>query len=408
MKILLFGDAPMALNEGGINQTLYNLFSFIEPENFLGVTEVDQKSLKKLGSTDPYTNRYKSYKLNYIDLKLNRLTRLLLPVIDRINFFIFKKNKYKRLKYEINQFAPDIIILCSNTASGILMHDKLFDSKSIKIPIVPYFMDDWMYKIKLDYLGKTVHKLIGKILKANKNWMMIGEELGNILSKRYNAKPYEVLYIRNPVDLSDAPKNTIYHKNNPFTIAYAGALWPMHFDSFIVFAKAVKLIASTQNIQLVLYTQQSQWDWRKNNLEPLGVIYGGHLPYNQIHNKLNQADALLVTASFNKENYTHSKASLQTKITDYCKSKRLIISCAPSYAANNKFLKDNNCGVCIETNDPIVIGKNILNIIETMNDYQKYVTNAWDSLRSFSKETVHENIQSFLKSTIEQFKPIYH
>lgn len=401
MKVLLFGDAPMALNEGGINQTLYNLFCFIKPENFLGITEVDIKSLRKIGSTEPYTNRYRSYKLNQIYLPLNRFTQFLLPIINRVNFYIYQHSKYQKLKKEIASFAPDVIISCSNTSSGILMHHKLLDNNTISAPVIPYFMDDWMYKNKPIYIGKLVHDIISSMLQKNTNWMMIGEELKNILTERYQAKPENVLYIRNPVDLSDAPEDSIYHKNNPFTIAYAGALWPMHFDSFYTFAKAVKLLSAKQNIQLLLYTQESQWNWRKAELEPLGVVYGGHLPYHQVHKKLNQADALLITASFSKENYTHSKASLQTKITDYCKSKRLIISCGPSYTANNIFIKDNNCGICIETNKEEGIVTQLTEVIANMEEYQSCVSNAWNTLHNFSKETVHQKIKDFLNLSIQ-------
>lgn len=401
MKILLLGDAPMALNEGGINQTLYNLFCFIKPEDFLGITEVDLKTLEKIGSTEPYTKRYRSYKLNQINFPVNRFTQYFIPAINRINFFLYQHKDYKELKQEINLFAPNIIISCSNTAAGILMHDKLLNNSKISAPIIPYFMDDWMYKNKRDYLGKSVDRIIRHMLQKNKHWMMISEELETILAERYQAKPAKVLHIRNPVDLSDAPKDSVYIKNNPFTIAYAGALWPMHFDSFYAFAKAVKQLAKTQNIQLVLYTQESQWNWRKSELEPLGVIYGGHLPYNQIHQKLNKADTLLITASFNKENYTHTKASLQTKITDYCKSKRLIISCAPSYAANNNFIKENNCGICIETDEVKEIAKKLSEVMVTMDDNQSYVSNAWNILQDFSKETVHQKLKNFLQSSLQ-------
>lgn len=400
MKVLLFGDAPMALNEGGINQTLYNLFCFIEPENFLGITEVDIKSLQKIGSTEPYTNRYRSYKLNFINIRLNRLTKYLLPFINRINFFIFQHNSYKKLKYEISSFAPHVIISCSNTAAGILMHHKLFNNDTIKTPVIPYFMDDWMYKIRLDYAGKTVEQIIMKMLQNNKHWMMISKELETILTERYQTKPENVLYIRNPVDLADAPVDSIYQKSIPFKIAYAGALWPMHFDSFLAFAKAVQKLNVSQKIQIVLYTQESQWNWRKSELEPLNVVYGGHVPYNQIHHKLNQADVLLITASFSKENYTHSKASLQTKITDYCKSKRLIISCGPSYSANNNFIKDNNCGICIETNNVEEIAYQLSEIVANMEANQTYVNNAWNTLQNFSKEIVHQKIKDFLQLSL--------
>lgn len=401
MKVLLFGDAPMALNEGGINQTLYNLFSFIAPQDFMGITEVDQKTLRKLGSTEPYTNRYKSYKLNLINIPVNRFTKFIIPTINRINFYIFQKNAYKKLKQEIALFAPDVIISCSNTPSGILMHDKLLDKNSISAPVIPYFMDDWMYKNEEDKVGKLVHNTIRNMLQKNQYWMMIGEELGNLLAERYQTKPEKILYIRNPVDLSDAPKDSSATPHEPFKFAYAGALWPMHFDSFLAFAKALQLLPTKQKAQLILYTQESQWSWRKAELEPLGIIYGGHLPYHKIHQKLNEADALLITASFSKENYTHSTGSLQTKITDYCKSKRLIVSCAPNYAANNKFIKSRNCGVCIETGDVQKIKNQVVEIINNYSDYQNLVTNAWDTLHDFSKEVVHQKIKDFLQLSLQ-------
>lgn len=401
MRVLLFGDAPMALNEGGINQTLYNIFSFVKPEDFLGITEVNAKSLKKLGSTEPYTNRYKSYKLNVVNLPVNRFSKFLLPLINKINFYFFQHNSYTNLKNEIISFSPDVIVSCSNTASGILMHDKLFNDPTFSIPIIPYFMDDWMYKIKPDKIGKAVNIIIQSMLRKNNYWMMIGEQLGKILAERYQAKPEKILYVRNPVDLNDAPKDKPFIKNNPFKIAYAGALWPMHFDSFLAFAKAVKLVSDTQKVELILYTQVSQWNWRKTELEHLNVVYGGHLPYNQIHQKLNEADALLITASFTQENYTHSTASLQTKITDYCKSKSLIISCAPSYAANNKFIIKNNCGICIETNNEQEIAESLIEIMDNMDSYQKYIVNAWNTLQECSKDTVHQKVKDFLELAIQ-------
>lgn len=402
MKVLLFGDAPMALNEGGINQTLYNLFCFIKPEHFLGITEVDLKSLQKIGSTKPYTHRYRSYKLNQINIPANRFTKYLSSIINSINFFFYQHKTYKKLKNEIELFAPDVIISCSNTIAGILMHDKLLNNYNTSTPVIPYFMDDWMYKNKHDKAGKLVEQIIKNMLQKNKFWMMISKELELLLAERYQAKPEKVLHIRNPVDLSDAPQDSIYQKNEPFVIAYAGALWPMHFDSFLAFAKAVNKLAAEENIQLVLYTQESQWNWRKSELEPLKVIYGGHLPYNQIHQKLNEADALLITASFNQENYTHTKASLQTKITDYCKSKRLIISCAPSYSANNNFIKENNCGICIESNNVNEIASQLLKISQNMDVNQHYVNNAWISLDNFSKDAVHQRIKDFLQLSLQQ------
>ncbi|MEO6520461.1 MAG: hypothetical protein ABIN91_02215 [Mucilaginibacter sp.] len=399
LKILLLSDAPMSLNEGGISQTLYNLFSFVEPENILAIAPKEE--LRTRQPTAPYNTRYKSYISSWLNLPPNRITKYLFSFVRWLNFSICQISSYRELKNDIAGFNPDVIISCPNSPIGVLMHHKLLGDIK-QIPIIPYFMDDWMYQSKTKWLGGNVQKLVCEILSQNKRWIMISNELAEIFRERYRVFPEKVLAARNPVDMSNAPIDKEYKKGDPFTIAYAGALWPMHYDSFYSVAKAVQCLAVDNSIELLWYGPQSQWDWRKKELTLLGVVYGGHLPYTQVHATLNKADALLITSSFKPEYYTHSKGSLQTKITDYCKAKRLIISCGPSYSANHNFIKQMDCGICIETNDSKVIAEQLTLIIHNIEKHQYHVANGWESLKNFSTEIVHLNLKSFLISTIEE------
>jgi glycosyltransferase involved in cell wall biosynthesis len=406
LKVLLFGDAPMALNEGGINQTLYNIFSFIKPENFMGVSIFTEDYLKKLGSTGPYTSRYRSFQNYWIKLPNVKFIRNLAPFVERLNYTraqLANNKSVKKLIQDIDEFNADVVVVCCNFPIGILLYNKLLNNKKFVAPIIPYFMDDWMYNNNFKWLNGSVQSIIKDMLQKNPYWMTIGKELAEILMDRYEANPQKVLYIRNPVDLSNAPEDKPYIKNKPFTIAYAGALWPMHYDSFLAFAKAVHLISTDSDpVKLVIYTQQNHWDHRKADLEPLGVEYKGHLPYSQVHQALNKADALLITSSFTKEYYNHSRASLQTKITDYCLAKRLIISVGPTYSANHNFIKQNECGVCIETNDENLIAPQLIEIIAHINEYQKYVSNAFESLKDFTKESTQVRLNQFLVEVVDQ------
>lgn len=395
-KILLLSDAVMSLNEGGICQTLYNLFSFIEPENLLAIAPIEELAVKQ--PTAPFTNCYKSYKYFWLKIPNNRITKYFVPVIQWLNFSICQFKSYGRLKEAIRVFDPDIIISCPNSPIGVLMHKKLLGHARYSECIIPYFMDDWMYKSNTKWLGGDVNSVISEMLCQNKLWIMISNELADIFKERYKAHPDKVLAARNPVDTSNAPADKAYIKGNPFTIAYAGALWPMHYDSFYAVAKAVQHMSAINSIQLIWYTPADYWEWRKADLIPLGVIYGGHIAYKDVHATLNKADALLITSSFKPDYYTHSKGSLQTKITDYCKAKRLIISCGPEYSANHSFIKQMNCGICIETNNSNVITEKLNTIMHNMDEQQHYVTNGWESLKEFSTEKVHQNLRSFLLS----------
>ena len=397
MKILLLCEAPMDRNAGGIGQTLYNIFSFCNPEDILCVSP--QFDITVFPPSVPFQNRYVGYRFEVIKLRNNRLTKWLKPAIDYINFTLNRFRTFTRLKQQILEFQPDIIVSCPNGAVGVMMHHKLL--KDFKGKVFPYFMDDWMYNVHTKWVGGSVYNSIKRMLAENGNWLMISNELTGILTERYKVAADKVLCIHNPVKLENAPVNYSLISKEKYRIAYAGALWPMHYDGFYAIAKAVNILNTTvrKEIELVVYTGQQYWQWRKDELLPLGVQYGGSIPYSDIHARLNEADFLIVTSSFSDELTTHSRGSVQTKITDYLKSRRLIVSCGPEYSANHSFLRKHNCGYCITTNLPEKIAQELEHLANNICDYQYMVTNGWELLENnFTFEIIHRKLIDFLQS----------
>jgi glycosyltransferase involved in cell wall biosynthesis len=238
--------------------------------------------------------------------------------------------------------------------------------------------------------------LVKRIL-SNRSWLMISNELCSLLRERYGLAPQRLLIVQNPVDLSNTARVAPIIRKNEYTLAYAGALWPMHFDSFKIIAESVFQLKKKININLILYSRKQFWDWRRAELEIFDVAYGGDIPYKNIHEKLAQADALVLTSSFLREFSSHTKGSVQTKITDYLKSQRLIISCGPTYSANHNFLRKNNCGICIETNDMLLVTEKLDIILQGIDEYQPLITNGWNLLeREYTFPKVHKKLKEFL------------
>lgn len=399
MKILLLSDSTMCADAGGLSQTLYNIFSFSSTENILCITS--ESAFKGLPSTSHFYNRYLTYRFEIIPVPRNRLARFIMPVADWFNYhYNHYFGNFSRLKKRILDFKPDAVVSCSNGPVGLFMHHKLLDGLNIK-KVFPFFMDDWMNQSRWKFLDKWIFNWMKKILSQNPSWLMISEDLANIFSERYGVRPKRLLEIHNPVDLFNAPDAEPVHKKAEYTLAYAGSLWQMHFDSFYAVAKAMHYLNSKKKVNLVVYTSADFWNWRKTDLEPLGVIYGGNIPYKDIHQKLAQADALILSSSFTQEWITHSKGSLQTKVTDYLKSQRLIISCGPSYSANHNFLKKHACGVCIETEDSDAVSTHLENILDNIEDYQYMVNNGWEVLqKDFTFIKVHKKLTDFLSEPV--------
>ncbi len=393
--MLLVSDATMCVDAGGISQTLYNVFSYLNPASILCIS--DYRVYKKNPPTQPFENVYLTYKFNTIHLPANRFSKYSRGFIEWLNFSINNKlRSFSKLRKAIKAFNADVVISCSFSPVGILMHHKLLQGISYK-NIVPYFMDDWMEGMDIAWAGGGLQNDIKRLLTKNRSWFTISKNLSEILISRYGASPDRILEVHNPVSLSDLPCVAPQTEKEKYIIAYAGALWDMHYDAFKVVAQSIFHLKEKRKVELVLYTPKEFWNLRKNEVESLGVIYGGNIVYSQIHQKLSEADGLLLVSAFSKKWYNHSKSSLQTKITDYLKAQRLIISCGPSYSVNHDFLKENTCGICIETNKVNEVAEEIDVVLNNIMANQEYVQNGKQCLKNFSKEIVQQKVKNFLE-----------
>lgn len=396
IKVLLISEAPMCENAGGISQTLVNIFGFLEADQVLFVCPKNE--ILDYPPIEKFKERYVGYRYDFVTLPPNRFTEKVGNLIAWINNGINFWRPFRKLKKRIAEFNPDVIISCPNGIRGVIVHENLL--KNELRPVIPYFMDDWMYQSDHYWLGGNIQAVIQKILKKNKSWLVISGELTSVLCDRYAAEPTRLLVVHNPVDITDAviPKKSATNKK---VLAYAGALWDMHIDALILVVKAVEILQKKMPIEIVIYTPKKFWDWRKKLLEMHGAVYGGNLPYKEVHRYLSEADALIVVSSFREELYTHALASLQTKVTDYLKSRRPVISVGPTYAANHSFLKRHQCGVCIETDQLEIVAEQLENILMNVEQHEVLVANGWNLLeKELSKPIVQDKVAKFLQACI--------
>ncbi|HVX25701.1 MAG TPA: glycosyltransferase [Parafilimonas sp.] len=393
MKLLLISDESLDENKGGFSQTLFNVFSFLNPEDLLFIT-----SKPAAVPGDMFTKRTLTYNIQLISIQKNRLGKYFNKLIDWINYSInYQLRHYRKLQHAIRNFDPDVVVVAPNKEEGLFMYIKLkaaFHNKKV----IPYFMDDWLRNSRLSWTGTNIQLCARRLLKESKAWLMISENLADIFKERYHVVPERILEVHNPVNVSNLPEVKPPEIKDEYVFVYAGSIWQMHFDSLLTMAKAINFLKQKRKLRLIVYTPQQHWEWRKDDLNSLGVEYGGFIPYKNIHQKLEAADFLLLTSSFDQHLFTHTTSSIQTKITDYLKAGRLIISCGPAYSANHKLLKKHVCGICIESQDEKEIAEELDIILQQPAQYQKYISNGLHVLMNhFSFEKVHFKTQSFFQ-----------
>jgi glycosyltransferase involved in cell wall biosynthesis len=379
----------------GAGRTLSNLFDsypaeqlmLFSPENFL----------KSQPTAPPFNQQVVAFPGAYFPTITNRTGKFINPLITAVNLQLFDWLPIPNSK-KLEAFAPEVILVCPITSLSLLMGYKL--TQHFQCPSLIYFMDDWLTTVNLWWLSGNVQVVGYQLLKEAAGWLMISKQLEADLSHRYHLVPQHSLIVHNPVDLSEKklPDEVTPHEGT-FRVAYAGSIWPMHYDALAAVAEAIfELIQEGKDIELILYTDQYFWNSYKDNWENWQVVYGSLIHYQELDYYLKQADLLLVATSFLPENAHIVRSSVLTKLTDYMAAGKPILSCGPDYSACNHFIKEWNCGLVCESNQVIEIKKCLLNTLQNKFLLYPLAQKAFHVVQdNFEKSNVSFSLYQFVK-----------
>lgn len=401
-RILLVSEVALNQESNGANRTLINLF-----ENY-PVEQLALFSPNKLATSDSVLNqRSFAFPERYLPSLYGRyapLGKWLNPLISSINLQLLEWLPIPQ-KQELEDFAPDVILICPISPRCLLMGQRLY--QHFQIPFLIYFMDDWMATDHPQWLSNSVQKLTHQLLSEAAAWLMISEPLQETLSKRYQIEPKQLMVVHNPVDLSGKkPPDEVISGNHTFRIVYAGSIWPMHYDALAVIAEAVfQLRQDGKDIELILHTAPYFWNTYEDKWQGWEVTNGLSIPYEEIDSYLRRGDLLLVVSSFLPEQSFMTSSSVQTKITDYMAAGRPILACGPDYSACNKFIKKWNCGLVCETNNLVQVKDFLAEQINQRDVNQKLANTAFEVLKNnFEKSKINKKLYQLIESISQKQK----
>lgn len=387
-SLIIISDGVPSKQAGGISQTLYNLLDgyTTTPLYFVkGEEAVDDK--KHLLNGEIIT-----VKFNPIQIPANRLGLWLHKLLVSINAalidFFFKVPEYFNT-------IPQPAILVSTTNFNKLQY-ALQLSKALQCKLITYFMDDWMATQKTSWIINNAQRVIQQSIKNSVGVIHISKTLQQTVERRYKISTPQSIVLHNPVNKRGEVKVKM---QQPFVIAYAGSIWPMHWDALLITAKAVKhLQQKGLLIQLQIFCKAHFWEQYKKYLQVEDVLYKGFVEYDNLPQALEHTDIGLVTASYEKAYAAFSKSSVQTKLTDYMSIGKPILSVGPSYAIGHQFVQEHDCGFVIDTEEISEVAKQIEAIVENESTWYAKSINALNAIEHhFEKRIVQEKLYQFLE-----------
>jgi hypothetical protein len=390
-RVLLVTDSDLSPGSRGAGRTLVNLFSRYPADRLLALGG---------GAVAPFTMEHGARVLAAAPGIPGRITKALRRRIGHVDAAWVSVRPVPGTA-EIRRFAPDLVVAVPTNAVGVALAERCRRFA----PLVTYLMDDWLAYEPGIPIAFDTRRRGRQLLRDSAAWLSISPYL--LASTRDFAgldRPAHVVH--NPVPLGpDEPAALAGARSGRFRIAYAGSVWPMHWDAVAAVAQGVhRLREAGADVEFVLFTDRFFWGRHLEDWQRWGVIDGGLVPYAELGAALGGCDALLVASSFEASQAHMSRSSIQTKVTDYMAAGRPILACGPHDAASNRFLSEHDCAFFAEDPAPQAIDATLRTVIGARDAGVAVARRAWDVVRrEHEMGVVTERLHAFLASVPRVF-----
>lgn len=338
-RLLLVTDCDVTAGSRGAGRTLVNLFSRYPAERLLVLSG---------NASAAFTLETGARVLPAAPSVPGRLVKALRPRVGHVDA-AWTALRALPGRDAITQFAPELALAVPTNAIGVALAEQCRRFA----PMVTYLMDDWLAYEPGVPIAFDTRRRGRQLLVDSAGWLSISPYLLES-TRQFTGTDRPAHVVHNPVPLSETPPTALEApRGGRFRVAYAGSVWPMHWDAIAAVAASVQRLRDAgTDIEMVVYTDRYFWGRWEREWQRFGVVDGGLVPYAQLGATLGECDLLVVASSFDAAQAHMSRSSIQTKVTDYMAAGRPILACGPSDAASNRFLREHGVAHFAEDSAP--------------------------------------------------------
>lgn len=331
-------------------------------------------------------------------LRKTRLSRLVFNYDYVMNWYSIPQEVLNYAK----DYQPDIILTVADNIHGGF---ALQLSEKLKIPLVVNFQDlsplsqfisvnmapfTWVRKFLMNKFHDLHNNadLVFYTSEGMKKWFE-SHKNGHIL--------YPLGDFERPTIAKD---NENTHASRPVTVVYAGNCYGAYGRMLLKFARQVK---GSNEIHLKIFPVGKGWtDEEINEMREAG-IYQSFMPFEQLRQELQKADAFLTVMSFEEPERPFVQTSFTTKWLDYAPYGKPIFVWAPSYSSASIFARKYGCGVVTDSDDPTVLKDNILHCSNSEPDWTFFGEKArYVSDQILNPEKIHQLFVNEIRALAEK------
>lgn len=311
-------------------------------------------------SNEKISNDFKSPQYRYHYIPRKSIVKKIIHYAPWLNFIgaFFQSQKIAKF---IKKEKYELMIAC--TADLYNLPAAYLACKKAKIKFIPYIFDDYAYQ--WNGINRYVSKILESWILKNAHCIIVTNEYMQCEYKKRYAIKTEVIH--NPCYIyNNLPYETTSLDKDKIDIVYTGSIYAAHYNAFHNLINAIKYL-NNYNINLHLYTSQSQDELIENGISGSMIKYYSHLPQHEIRNILCKADVLFLPLAFDSEIDEVIRTSAPGKTGEYLETGKPILVHAPEDSFISWYFKKHKCGVVCTKKDPIVLANMIEELIKNKN-----------------------------------------
>jgi hypothetical protein len=389
-RVLLATDADLSFGSRGAGRTLVNLFSRYPADRLLAISG---------SAMAPYSMEGGVPVLAGAPGVPGRVAKALRPRIGHVDA-AWRRLRPLPGRDAIARFAPELVLAVPTHPVGVALAGQCRRFA----PLVTDLMDDWLaYEDGVPIVFDT--RFHGRtLLRDSVAWLAISPYL-LAATREFAGVDRPAQIVHNPMPRATGePAALTGSRSGRFRVAYAGSVWPMHWDAVAAVAQGVQRLRDAgTDIEFVLFTDRYFWGRYEADWQRWGVVDGGLVPYAALGAALDGCDLLLVASSFEPSQAHMTRSSLQTKVTDYMAAGRPILACGPREAASHGFLRQHGCALFAEDPAPAAIDAALRAAVAARADGPDLARRAWDVVqREHALEPVTDRLYAFLADAAQR------
>jgi glycosyltransferase involved in cell wall biosynthesis len=272
-----------------------------------------------------------------------RMRRYVSPVLELLPYRI-PLPQFESLR----AFRPDLIY--SNLASIRIARLATWLARTLDVPLVPHFMDDWLstYAVPGRSIGTQAHaailnRQVRSIMHDAPLGLSIGQEMADEYGRRFGKPFHPFMNTVDVPDVPDAPRSF----TPPVRFVYVGGLHLGRDESLAAVARSIGAVADAGPSELHIYAPESDGA-RARAITRIGphVSFKGSVSPARVPEVLRDADVLVHVESFQPELVQFTRLSVSTKIPQYLAAARPIIAFGPDELASIQYVGRSGGGLC--------------------------------------------------------------